>query len=167
MNVIGLKQMMQKFETTGSFDVQPDRGRKQVHSTVVEEVASALQEGLAGGVIPCSARGIPRSSDRPTRTVLKIVRNILRCYPCKIANVQVLLPSDLAASETFALEFLVRIEVDNDWLWKIVWTDEAHFHLTGDVNTQNCRIWTTENSLATHPVPLHPEKVSVRCCFMA
>ena len=50
MSVMGVKQMMQKFETTGSFDVQPGRGRKQVHSTVVEEVATALQEGSAGGV---------------------------------------------------------------------------------------------------------------------
>lgn len=59
------------------------------------------------------------------------------------------------------------MEVDNDWPWKILWTDEAHFHLTGYVNTQNCRIWATENPLATNPVPLHPAKVTVWCGFTA
>ena len=44
---------------------------------------------------------------------------------------------------------------------------EAYFHLTGYVNTQNCRIWAIENPLATHPVPLHPEKVTVWWEFTA
>ena len=116
---------------------------------------------------PCSVHGIARTLDRPTSTVLKILRNILRCYLYNIVHVQELLPSDLAARETFALEFLARMEVDNDWPWKILWTDEAHFHLTGYVNTQNCQIWAAENPLATHPVPLHPKKVTVGCGFTA
>ena len=129
---------MQKFETTGSFDVQPGRGRKRVHSTVVKEVTSTLQEGSAGDVQPCSARRIARTLDRPTSTLLKIVRNILRYYPYKIGHAQELLPSDLSARATFALEFLARMEMDDDWPWKILRTDEAHFHLTGYVSTQNC-----------------------------
>ncbi|GBL94545.1 hypothetical protein AVEN_235631-1 [Araneus ventricosus] len=48
-----------------------------------------------------------------------------------------------------------------------VQTDEGHFHLTGYVNTQNCRIWATENPLETQPVPLHPAKVNVWCGFTA
>ncbi|KFM59960.1 hypothetical protein X975_14870, partial [Stegodyphus mimosarum] len=59
------------------------------------------------------------------------------------------------------------MEVDNEWLWKILWTDETYFHLTGYVNTQNCRIWATKNLLATHPVPLHPEEVTVWYGFTA
>ena len=57
----------------------------------------------------------------------------------------------MPARETFALEFLARIEVDKKWLWKILWTDEVHFHLTGYVNAQNCRIWATKNPLKTQP----------------
>ena len=75
MSVMGLKQIMQKFETTVLFDVQPSGGRKRVHSTVVEEVATALQKG---GVQPCCAREFAMTLDRPTRKVLKIVRNNLR-----------------------------------------------------------------------------------------
>ena len=85
-----------------------------MHSIVVEEVATALQEGSAGGVQPWSARGIARTLDRPKSTVLKIVRNILRCYLYKIGHVQELLPSDLATRETFTLEFLALMKVDNE-----------------------------------------------------
>ena len=59
------------------------------------------------------------------------------------------------------------MEVDKEWLWTILWTDEALFRLTGYINTQNCRIWATENPLETQPAPLHPTKVTVRCEFMA
>ena len=53
--------MMQKFETTGSFDVQPGRRRKRVHSTVDYEETTALQDESAGSVQPCTARGIART----------------------------------------------------------------------------------------------------------
>lgn len=167
MTVRGLVKMMKKFESTGSFDVQSGRGRKRCDSAVVEEVATAVQEESSGGEQPCSARRIARTLDRPVSTVHNILRNILQCYPYKICHVQELFPSDLQAREGFALEFLARMEVDNDWPWKILWTDEAHFHLTGYVNTQNCRIWATENPRATNPVPLHPAKVTVWCGFTA
>ena len=76
---------------------------------------------------------------------------------------QELFPSDLSPRETFALEFLARIKARSDleWPWKILRADEAHFHLTGYVNTQKCRIWATESPLETQPVPLHPTKVTV------
>ena len=73
----------------------------------------------------------------------------------------------LPAREIFALEFLVRMEVDKEWSWKNLWTDEVHFHLTEYVNTQNCRIWATENLLETQPVPLNPAMVTVCCGITA
>ncbi|GFX34552.1 uncharacterized protein TNCV_3657901 [Trichonephila clavipes] len=56
---------------------------------------------------------------------------------------------------TFALTFLARVEVDASWPWKILWSDEVHFHLSGTVNTHNCRIWDTENSRTFQEIPLH------------
>ena len=49
--------MIQKFEKTSSFDVQSGRGRKTIDSTVVEEVATVVQEESSDGVKPCNARG--------------------------------------------------------------------------------------------------------------
>ncbi|GIY09664.1 protein inturned [Caerostris extrusa] len=65
--------------------------------------------------------------------------NILHYYPYKVTHVQELLPAHLPVRHTFALEFLVHMEVDSDWPWNFSWTDEAHFSLFGFVNTQNCK----------------------------
>ena len=35
---------------------------------------------------------------------------------------------------------MVRIFVDNEWPWNILWSDEAHFTLDGAVNSQKCYI---------------------------
>ncbi|GBO15961.1 hypothetical protein AVEN_123548-1 [Araneus ventricosus] len=100
-------------------------------------------------------------------TVRKILRNILRCYPFKITQVQELVPSDLPKREAFALQFLARMEVDNAWPWNILWTDKANFHLQGSVNTQNCRIWAREHPFQIQPLPLNSQKVTVWCGFTA
>ncbi|GFW31807.1 DUF4817 domain-containing protein [Trichonephila clavipes] len=105
--------------------MQFGRGRKSVNSTVVEEVATAVQDESSGGLQPCSVREIAQTMDRPEITLRKIPRNILHCYPYKISHVQELLSSDLPTRETFALESLVRREVNNKWPWKILWSDET------------------------------------------
>jgi hypothetical protein len=42
-------------------------------------------------------------------------------------------------------------------------TDEANFHLCGNVSSQNSRYWTTENPRNIHQKPLHSEKFIVWC----
>ena len=91
----------------------------------------------------------------------------MHCYSCKISHVQELFPSDLSARVPLALEFFARMKVDKEWTWKILWTDEAHFHLEKYVNALNCRILSTESPLETQPVPLHPAKVNVGWGFTA
>ncbi|GFU50102.1 uncharacterized protein TNCV_3210901 [Trichonephila clavipes] len=46
----------------------------------------------------------------------------------------VLLPHDFETRHLLSLHFLARLEVDPEWPWNILWTDEAHFHLDGSVN---------------------------------
>ncbi|GBN32888.1 hypothetical protein AVEN_178974-1 [Araneus ventricosus] len=80
MTTFGLKKMIDKFEESGSFDVKCGRERK-----AVEDVATALQEKSSSAMETCCARGISRSLDMLVITVRKILRNILQCYPFKIA----------------------------------------------------------------------------------
>lgn len=40
-------------------------------------------------------------------------------------------------------------------------TDEAWFHLSGYVNSQNSRLWSSDNPLSVHKTPLHDKKVGV------
>ena len=65
INVQGLLKIIQKFEKTGSFDMQSHRRRKRINLTVIEEVATAMQEDSSSSVTPCSAWGIAQTLDRP------------------------------------------------------------------------------------------------------
>ena len=46
-------------------------------------------------------------------------------------------------------------------------SDEAHFHIGGYVNKQNCRIWGAENPKLIIEKPLYPQRGTVWCCFWA
>ncbi|GFU68677.1 uncharacterized protein TNCV_308921 [Trichonephila clavipes] len=105
-----------------------------------------------------SVRLLAEALDLPRSTVQKIMRNILRYYPYKLLLLQELLPHDFETRHLFSLQFLARLEVDPEWPWNILWTDEAHFHLDGSVNTHNCRIWESDNLHSTLQVPLHSPK---------
>ncbi|GFV01354.1 uncharacterized protein TNCV_2125801 [Trichonephila clavipes] len=53
---------------------------------------------------------------------------------------QELLPHDFKTRHLFSLQFLARLEVDPEWPWNILWTDEAHFHLDGAGGPVTCSI---------------------------
>jgi len=42
-------------------------------------------------------------------------------------------------------------------------SDEAHFDLSGNINKQNCRIWSASNPQTLHETELHPLRVTVWC----
>ncbi|GBL79395.1 hypothetical protein AVEN_92582-1 [Araneus ventricosus] len=157
-------EYIDKFEESSSFD---GRGRKAIASTSLGDVATELHEASSSALGTCSARGISRTLDMPVSTTRKILQNILQCYPLKIMHIQELVLADLLKREAFALQFLARMEVDIAWSWNILWTDKAHFHLQGSVNTQNCRTWARENPFQMQPLPRHSQKVTVWCRFGA
>ncbi|GFU99503.1 uncharacterized protein TNCV_4763641 [Trichonephila clavipes] len=125
---------------------------------VEEDKASNVQAST-------SVRLVAEALDLPRSTVPKIMRNILLYYLYKLQLVQELLPHDFETRHLFSLQFLARLEVDPEWPWDILWTDESHFHLEGSVNTHNCRIWESDNPHSTLQVPLHSPKVTVWCGF--
>jgi len=42
-------------------------------------------------------------------------------------------------------------------------SDEAHFDLNGNINNQNCQIWSASNPQILHETELHPLHVTVWC----
>ncbi|GFT11494.1 uncharacterized protein TNCV_2523131 [Trichonephila clavipes] len=80
-----------------------------------------------------NVRLVAEALDLPRSTVQKNLRNLLRFYPYKLQLVQELLPHDFRTRHLFSLQFLACLEVDPEWPWNILWTDEAHFHLDGSV----------------------------------
>ena len=78
----------------------------------------------------------------------------LNAYPCKINRLEKLKPGDNDLQDTFALTVLARMEEQN-WLWDILWTDEAHFYMWGTEKTHNYCIWSTESPNQFQQMPLN------------
>ncbi|GFU00492.1 uncharacterized protein TNCV_1692691 [Trichonephila clavipes] len=163
-----LRLMVTKFEETGSLNVRSGRGKTCVSAEAIEKIAFQVEEDKSSKVLASTiVRHVAEALHLPHSTVQKIMRNILLYYPYKLQFLQELLPHDFETRHLFSLQFLARLEVDPEWPWNILWTDEAHFHLDGSVNTHNCRIWETDNPHSTLRVPLHSPKVTVWCGFSA
>ncbi|GFU72468.1 DUF4817 domain-containing protein [Trichonephila clavipes] len=70
--------------------------------------------------------------------------------------------------ETFALEFLSHMEVNDERPWENFVVRRSPFPSDRICQyTELPNMWVTENPLATQPVPLHPENITVWCRFAA
>lgn len=59
------------------------------------------------------------------------------------------------------------MEDDENFLQKILWTDESHFHLNGCVNSWNFRIWSSVNPEEIQEQPLWSPKLTLWMGFTA
>lgn len=127
------------FQATGSVQTQPAHRRpRRLTSATLHSLEKALRRNPKLSVRQLALRlGIPRS------TVHRAIKHKLGLFPYKIQVVQRLQRGDKAKRLRFCRWLLSR--------WKrtsfrraLVMTDEANFHLEGNVTKQNCRIWGTE-----------------------
>lgn len=162
------RNLIQKFERTGSVTDLPRSGRPRISDVQVAEVLHENQNIARGNPLAVSsANAISKRLQVPYTTVWKILRKILKMYPYKLKMLFELKEADLAIRYDFSLRVLAQIEIEPEWLSRILWTDEAHFTLNGGVNTQNCRIWSAENPQEIVQEGLHDKKVTVWCGFTA
>ena len=103
----------------------------------------------------------------PLSSVHKILPVKLRMKPYRIKHLQALTESDFTDRLEFAHWFLESCTNDSEFLEDVLWTDEAHFYLHGQVSSQNCMIWSKENPQAFTTSPLHPPKITAWCGFTA
>lgn len=73
---------------------------------------------------------------------------------------QELLPPDFEKRVEYCQWFNLNLRND-DMLDITFFSDEAWFHLSGYVNSQNFRIWSAENPHVFHETQLHPIKIGV------
>lgn len=94
------------------------------------------------------------------RSLQRILKQELKFHPYKIMVVQKILPTDHLQRLQFSQRMLELLEDEN---LIMMMSDEAHFHIDGYVNKQNCRYWADTNPRELHESPLHSDKVTVWC----
>jgi hypothetical protein len=159
-----LLRLIAKFENFGTVHDQPRSGRSLIGKTKVEQVKNTLESLKHRSAFgECSTREISKQTALSSSTVWRIMRNQLNLYPYKLKWVHELKPDDYLQRQTFAEYCISEMNDDSNWLNKILWTDEAHFYLHGNVNTRDCIIWAEERPNTVLSRPLHDEKVTVWC----
>lgn len=162
LNQSTVKRLIEKFEETGSLlDIKPPGRPREGRS--IENIAAVRQS-----VTVSPRRSIRRRSQHlgiPRSTMERILKKDLHMYGYKIQLTQQLKTADHLKRREFVDWILERQEVDPDFPKKIIFSDEAHFHLDGYVNKQNCRIWGTENPRVIVEKQLYPRRVTVWCGF--
>jgi hypothetical protein len=93
------------------------------------------------------------------RTMHRILHEDLNFHPYKMVMVQAINDQDIANRKTVCEALLNALQ--NDDITHICMTDETNLHLRGNVNSQNCRYWATENPRDFQQQPLYSEKVTV------
>ena len=112
-----------------------------------------------------STVAVSRMSDILQSSVHRILTDQLKLHPYRIQLVHQLTDQDKKMRLDFANEMLDRNNREPNFIHDILWTDEAHFSLNGQVNTWNMRIWAAENPHEHLEHSLHSSRVTVWAGF--
>ncbi|GFV41118.1 DUF4817 domain-containing protein [Trichonephila clavipes] len=161
----GLLKLVKCFEETEKLEDRAQAGRPCLNEArapcITFEMEAIASEAASG---TSSAREASRRLGLPPSSVRNILRRIFQLYPYKLQSCHELLPADTAQREAFAKWAFSKRKQDPTWVFNILWTDEAHFSLHGDVNNHNCCIWVTNPREYTQK-PLHSPKLTAWCGF--
>jgi hypothetical protein len=91
----------------------------------------------------------------------------LHYHPYKIPVAQELSEQDKANRLQFCNQFLDLVNNNRNIVNSSLMSDKAHFHMSGDVNKQNCRFWAANNPRELHQRPLQSAKVTVWCAIFS
>lgn len=156
-----LYDLVRRFRETGSVKCRPRSGRPSVLS---QEFLNTVQ----GNLQQSPKKSLRRLSQQLQSSYSSCQRATkrLKLRPYKVRAVKELTPGDPAKRIEYCRWFnrFCRNNVNNK-LEITFFTDEAWFHLNGYINSQNSRIWATENPHALHETSLHPQKVGVWCAI--
>lgn len=130
-----IRRWYHQFETTGCLCKGKSTGRPRVSEESVERVRESFTRSPRKSV-----RKASRELTMPVTTVWKVVRKRLQLRPYRFKLLQALKPTDNGLRANFAHEML-----HDDFLDRIVFSDESTFHISGHVNTHNVSIWSSEN----------------------
>lgn len=148
---------VQLFRSTGSILRKEGSGRPSLRTQeTVEDVRQRLIDEPTK-----SLRKLKQEVGLSYGTCQKILKKDLHLYPYKMQVYQELLPADYNRRLLYCQWFMQRLMNNDELLNVTFYSDEAWFHLSGYVNSQNMRLWSADNPHIFHETPLHPIQVGV------
>ncbi|KAJ3659556.1 hypothetical protein Zmor_011240 [Zophobas morio] len=150
-----IRDVINRFVRTGNVNKGKSSGRPAVSEEVVDDLRERLEQNPQ-----TSLTRLSQQSGVPVTTCHKVVKKRLHMHPYKITTVQQLLPIDPPRRVEYCNWFQNTFH-DDGLLDLTFFSDEAWFHLSGYVNSQNFRIWSAENPHVFVETPLHLLKIGV------
>uniref|UniRef100_A0A914YGN8 DUF4817 domain-containing protein n=1 Tax=Panagrolaimus superbus TaxID=310955 RepID=A0A914YGN8_9BILA len=148
-----IREWATKFENNGSVQ------RKKRINTRFVKTEEAVQNVLE--IFAAEPHMNQRLAENELGISVQRILKEVKWHPYKMQNVQALYPGNLQCRVTFAQNQLDVLVAEPDFFNRIDWSDEAHFHLDGGVNTHNLRYWSEENPHWYRSKELHPPRVTV------
>ena len=128
------------FYRTFEFPVRVDAGRPR--HVLVPEVEEEIEDAFEAD--PTSVRQVSRETGVSVGRVHAVISDTGK-HPFHLRKVQELMPEDYVRRTNFCEGFLAQIRADDDFLFKILWTDECTFTRNGCFNQHNIHYWALEN----------------------
>lgn len=154
-----IRSWMNKFRTDGNLRNKWVGKRRSVRTEEnIERVRIAFQRSPKR-----SAKRHSIALALSATSLHRILRHDLKLYPYKLQVVQQLKDGDKPARVAFSQTFTDILHQDPTVINRLIMSDEAHFYLSGHVNTQNARYWSNQNPREIHEKPLHSAKLTVWC----
>ena len=150
-----INEIVNRFRESGSVNDRPRSGRPS-NEEAAQAVGSLIQENPS-----LSLRQISKQLGHSPSFVHNVCRRMLKLYPYRVQLHHALQPNDHLQRISFCEWIREKVSTDSDFLANVYFSDEAHFWLNGYVNSQNYRIWGTENPHASVPKSLHSERLTV------
>jgi hypothetical protein len=153
--------MIKKFRKTGSLlDKNRNRQKSVLTPGILQDIQTAITRSPHKSLRKLGAQtGISLGSAHTA------VRKMLKLYPYRMQVFHELIPGDNAKRVNYCRWFKKLIRGNIGVLDQVFFTDEVWFHLSGYVNSPNCRTWRTENPHNYTETPLHPQKIGVWCAI--
>lgn len=153
--------MVRKLETTGVLNSESGRHRPGMSVQTIDNVQTRLLNSPKK-----SLRRLSQETGISYGTCQRAAKKAgLRPY--RVHMMQALKEADHEERRRYC-QWFQDVLIPRPNILSITWfTDEAWFHLSGYVNTQNSRYWAAVNPHVIHETPLYDEKVGVWCAVSA
>lgn len=158
-----IRTWYKQFSETGCLCKRKSTGRPSTSETSEANVERVRASFIRSPSKSTASAG--RKLGMPKTTLWRVLRKRLLLKPYHLQLLQHLSDGDKTRRLDFCLQLQEKMSLDEGFLDKIIFTDEATFHISGKVNRHNVRIWGTENPKAYVEHVRDSPKVNVFCAI--